>query len=176
MELVHLVQAKAGAEMIQATLKGEHYIKRLDAPETKEEVLLTEIVDMGVPVSVLELSHMSKMSTNRVEGIVRNLRRSGLIEVEPDSFAGKTAAGVLRGLKKVARSSQSMDGNKLDRIILGDTNLLFGTPKVKREEREVLRGSEHAVYRPVPVRKRFRSKSRHDGLPRDSVRTRHPEQ
>lgn len=126
--------------MIQATSKGESYIKRIEVPESKDEGLLKDIVDMGVPVSVLELSRMSKMSTNRVTGIVKNLRRAGMVEIEPDSFAGKAAAGVLKGIKRAAASPRSVDGAKVQRIVLGNPDTVFGTRKTSQEEKEVLEG------------------------------------
>lgn len=131
--------------MIQATSKGEHYMARIEQPESTDEALLAEVVQMGVPVSVMELSRMSKMSTNKVKEIANRLRRHGLIEVTPDSTAGKAVVVASRVLGNIARSARSVDGAKLHRIVVGDTNALLGTPRKKpnQEEKEVLEGRRH---------------------------------
>jgi hypothetical protein len=135
--------------MIQATLKGEHYIKRIETPETPEETLLAEIVDIGAPTSMQELTRLTKMSTKKCEQLVKRLAKAGMIEIEPDNVALRALSSVIRKIQQTDKDRPKESAStKFRRYAIGNTRAILGTPKglftpkQRRFEERVLHGRE----------------------------------
>lgn len=131
--------------MITVTSKGESYMAQIETPENEEEALLKAIVNMGAPASIEELHRVTNMSTTKCEKLTKRLRKHGMVAITPDSFAGKAAVVLARGVKHISESSRRVDSAKLHRLAFGNPNTVPIHKRHPREEREVLKegGNEH---------------------------------